>query len=691
MYHYRFPRIAACLCLAAFAALVASAPAEVPADTAAAKQCPASAGPSAPKETFAHRYHNQDYPDPYHWMRSSERKNDVLAHLAAENKYADSQLSVSGQLKDTLYNEMMKQVPVSYENLPRLRGAYEYYSKKDPAKTRDVHYRRRAGDANAQEEVILDLNQLSGEKIVLGALEPTLNGDLLAYSIDDSGTKAYTIHVKNLTSGEMLADTISGVTTNLEWDNSGRSLFYTQQNDKKRSYRALRHDLGADVSKDPVIFEEKDENFKLVLSRSKSGHHLFILCEGPKTKEWHYLDADQPAGAVRVIQPRVIGHAYWVESTKEQFIILTNFIDGKRVDELVVALRTCDVKGPTTMEHWTKVLEDDSRVIIETMMPFKGWLALVERFEGSMRLRAIKFDVNGRLVAKGEEHIAAFPEASYSINLAKAQPSYEQSTVRFTYISPISPKILYDYDMASRTLTERKKETVAGYDATKYVVERIYADLPASDGQSMLPIGTKVPIVVAYRRDLLRKDGSNPAYLTALGMNGTRIDTGLVLGSIGLMDRGFVVAHARVRGGGDNGYYWHRPEGVLLNKKNTFRDFIASAEKLFADRYTSKEKLVVANLMGDGLTLGPAINERPDLAKVVVLQIPLLDTLNALMDSSSPSAAADREELGDPTDAKYFEYIKSYSPYDNLKADVKYPNIYVSTVSDSEQFKFWGE
>ncbi|RKP10355.1 peptidase S9A prolyl oligopeptidase domain protein beta-propeller [Thamnocephalis sphaerospora] len=636
------------------------------------------AEPLAKAVPFSHHYHHQDYPDPYHWMRDDERRRaDVLTHLEAENHYANATLRGSKLLQDTVYSEFASRIPADDRSVEWQYGDYWYYWKHTPGQQMDTHYRRHVNATHAHEEKVLDLNQVSDKHVNLGSFRPSLDGQLLAYAVDTTGAEMYTIYIRNLTDGTLLADMIPNTAGDLEWDAHGRFLFYTTLDSIARPSRVLRHRLGTHVQDDVVLFREDDQQFSISIRTSNSQRYIFVNSGSLQTTEHYYLAADQPTEPLRLFHPRLFDHQYEIEHLNSQFVILANRINGG--EKLInAAVYACDANGPTGMAHWSLVLAHDPRVLLEKLLPSQHHLAVLERANGLQQLRIIDLDQRGRLTPEGQQHYVNFPEQAYSVDVNTRQPAYATDSVRFVYSSLVTPDITYDYSMATRRRAVRHRTNAPGYNPALYTTERIYLDRSPADVPTSLPADLKIPITIAYRRNLLRKDGSNPAWLTGYGSYGMPLDPSFTRESVSLLDRGYV-----------NGRGWYELEGKFLNKRNTFRDFIAAAEKLFADGYTRKELLAIEARSAGGMLAGAVMNLRPDLAKVAVVGVPFVDIINTMMDASIPLTVNEYEEWGNPNNITFFNYMRSYSPYDNVRDNTKYPNMLIRAGLHDPRVAFW--
>ncbi|MGI8498736.1 MAG: S9 family peptidase [Gemmatimonadaceae bacterium] len=580
--------------------------------------------------------------DPYFWLRDDARKNaDVIAYLEAENRYTAAVLKPTQALQERLFQEMKGRIKETDLSVPERIGHYYYYSRTKAGKQYPILCRRK-GSLTGPEEVMLDENVAAGSRGYYRVGVWTVSPDerLLAFTEDTTGGERYTLVVKDLRKGSMLSDSVRMVNYSLEWAGDNRTLFYGMGDAANRSHRILRHTLGA-TTPDTVIQEESDLLFSLSLGRTKDHRYLVIEDGSFSSSEARVLRAADPMGAWRVISPRVDDVLYSVEHQGDHFLILTN--DRATNFKLMRA-----PESDPSRARWTEVVGVRDSVLLEGMDVFRNHLVLYER-RNAVRQLAV------RDLASGATHYVTFPESVSTFRPA-SNPEYDSRLLRFTYTSMITPPAVYDYNMVSRARTLKKDTEVKGYDKTRYATERSWAR--ASDG-------AMVPISLVYRAPLAR-DGKRPMLLTAYGSYGASTDPAFNSTWLSLLDRGLIVAIAHIRGGQEMGRSWY-DQGKLLNKKNTFTDFIASAEHLVAAKYTSADRLAIRGGSAGGLLMGAVTNMRPDLFKVVVADVPFVDVINTMMDASIPLTTGEWIQWGDPHKAEYYTYMKSYSPYDNVE------------------------
>jgi len=597
--------------------------------------------------------------DDYFWLRDKSDP-EVAAYLEAENAYTDHVVGATEPLQQALYREMLGRIKETDLSVPYRDGSYLYYARTEEGKQYPILCRRSVHDG--PEEVTLDLNQLAeGLKFFsLGAYVVSDDGNLLAYSTDVTGFREYTLFVKDLGSGELLPIRIekSGA---VAWGADGRSLFYTVEDSAKRPHRLYRHPLGETASE--LVYEETDELFRVFVHRSRSRAYLFLTVASHTTTEVRFLPADQPGGPWRPIATREHEHEYDVDHHGELLYIRTN--DRGRNFRLV----TAPVADPRR-ENWREQVPHRPEVMLEGVDCFARHIVLQEREDGLPHLTITT-------LVTGESHRVAFPEPTYSV-FPDHNREFDTSLFRYNYQSLITPNSVFDYDMDRREATLLKEQPVlGGYDRTQYASERLFA---------VAPDGVRVPISIVYRRGLPR-DGSPPLLLSGYGAYGFPLPVTFSSNRLSLLDRGVSFALAHVRGGGEMGKPWH-DQGRLLHKKNTFTDFVAVAEHLIREGYTSSSALVIEGSSAGGLLMGAVVNMRPELFKAVLSRVPFVDVVNTMLDPSLPLTVGEYEEWGNPQNKDEYDYIKTYCPYTNLRAGT-YPAMLVKTSFNDSQVMYW--
>jgi len=599
--------------------------------------------------------------DNYFWLREKTNPS-VIAHLEAENAYATAVMKPTEAFQEKLYNEILSHIKQTDVNVPYRQGNYFYYSKTKEGLQYPIFYRKK-GSLDGPEELILDQNELAkGQKFMsLGALLPSDDGNLLAFSTDNTGYRQFTLQIKDLRTGTLLPEKIERVDT-VAWANDDKTLFYvTEDAVTKRNDKMFRHVLGTD--KYELIYEEKDELFDIGVGKSLDKAVIFLGAYSKTSDEFRYIPAGDPNGDWRVIIPRQADHEYDVSHRGDLFYIRTN--KGAKNFRVV----TAPVSDPAE-RNWKEFVAHRPNVKIDDIELFADHAVLSEWENGLQQIEIVDFKTDKR-------HRIAFPEPVYSTGLG-GNREFNTTVVRYNYQSLVTPNSVFDYDMNTRKATLRKQtEIPGGFDRANYKSERLFAT--ASDG-------TKIPMSVVYRKNV-KLDGSAPLLLYGYGSYGISIPPGFAASRLALLDRGVVYVIAHIRGGGELGEPW-RDAGRMMNKINTFTDFIACAEYLINSRYTSKDRLVIQGGSAGGMLMGAVSNMRPDLFKAVVAQVPFVDVLNTMLDASLPLTTSEYIEWGNPNERAAYEYMKKYSPYDNIhKAD--YPAILVKVSLNDSQVPYW--
>ncbi len=601
--------------------------------------------------------------DNYFWLRGRDNP-EVIEYLEAENAYTEAVMKHTEELQEKLYQEMLSRIKETDMSVPVKWGEYYYYSRTEEGKQYQINCRKK-GSLDAEEEILVDVNQLAEGKdyMHVGGYKPSPDHNLLAYAYDSTGNERYVLRVKDLQTGKLLPDVVDSVSPSFEWANGNRTLFYTVTDEAWRSYKLYRHTLGEDAQNDVLVFHEKDDAFFLDVDKSKSTGYLFIQLESQTTSEVYYLDATDPTGEFKLIHPRQQDMEYSVYHHGDQFYIVTN--DQAKNFKLMQA----PVSGPSK-NNWKEVIPHRDSVKLDRIEVFKDFMVLYERENGLRQIRIRDFGTE-------KTHAIEFPEPVYTC-WGEWNPEYDTRLLRFAYMSFVTPESIYDYDMGTEQRElKKRKEVLGGYDPDLYQTERIFA--AAGDG-------TRIPISMVYRKGMQR-DGNNPLYLYGYGAYGISMDTYFSSNRFSLVDRGFIYAIAHVRGGGEMGRYWYE-DGKLLKKKNTFTDFIAAAEHLMGEKYTSSDKLVIDGASAGGLLIGAVVNMRPDLFRAVIADVPFVDLMNTMLDESIPLTVIEYEEWGNPNEEEYFDYMLSYSPYDNVEAK-DYPNMLILAGLNDTRVQYW--
>ncbi len=617
--------------------------------------------PMAEKKPKTTNIHGVTLVDDYFWMR--EKTNPaVLAHLQAEDAYTQAMMKHTVPLQEKLYNEMLSHIKQTDTNVPYRYGNHFYYTRTEEGKQYPIFCRKK-GSLDAPEEIVLDQNELAkGHKFMsVGAFSPSDDGNLLAYSTDNTGYRQYTLQVKDLRTGEIFPEKIERVNT-VAWANDNKTLFYvTEDATTKRSDKFFRHVIGTD--KYDLVYEEKDELFDIGNGRSRDKAVIFLEAFSKTSTEVRYLLASEPTSDLKVILPRQPEHEYDVEHRNNLFYIRTN--KGAKNFRVV----TAPVNDPSE-KNWKEFIAHNPAVKVEGVSLFADHAVLSEWESGLQQLEVVNFKNNKR-------NRIQFPEPVYSAGLS-ANREFNTSVVRYSYNSLVRPNSTFDYDMNTGKSTLLKQQEVpGGFDANNYQSERVFAT--ASDG-------TKIPMSMVYRKGV-KLDGSAPLLLYGYGSYGASIPPGFSSTRLSLLDRGVIFVIGHIRGGGEMGEEW-RQAGRMMKKMNTFTDFIACAETLINKKYTSKDRLVIQGGSAGGLLMGVVTNLRPDLFKAVVSQVPFVDVLNTMLDASIPLTTSEYIEWGNPNEKPAFEYMKTYSPYDNV-AKKDYPAMLVKVSLNDSQVPYW--
>ncbi len=627
--------------------------------------------PIAKKLPVGTQLHGHSLPDDYAWLR---QKDDpaVAEYLHAENAYADAIMRPTAPLQQKLYDEMVSHIKETDDSVPYREGAYYYYSRTEKGKQYPILCRKSAnpdGSYNdaSPEHIILDINQLAeGQAFMgIGAVEVSDDGNLLAYSTDNTGFRQYRLHVRDLRSGVDLPDTAEK-TGSVTWAADNRTLFYSVEDHAKRHHRLYRHVLGSETAQDSLVFEEPDERFNVGAFRTRSRKYIILDISSHITTEARFLDASRPTAEFQMIEPRrddieySVDHHY--DDHDDRFFIRVN--DTGRTFRLV----SVPVATPGK-DDWTEIIPARAAVMLSDVELFRDFYVVVERDNGLPVFRV------GRYGSDTYDSIA-FPEPTYTA-APRDNVQWDTHTFRYAYQSLVTPASVFDYDVNAKTSTLKKQTEVPGYDRSLYASERVWAT--ARDG-------VKVPISLVYRRDL-KTGGENPLYLYGYGSYGIVTPVGFNGNRLSMLDRGVVFALAHVRGSGDLGKLWH-DQGKMRKKLNTFNDFIDCTEYLVAHGYGNRNRIAAEGGSAGGLLMGAITNMRPDLYRAIVSHVPFVDVMNTMLDASLPLTVGEYEEWGNPNERDDFEYMRSYSPYDNLKAG-HHPAILVKTSFNDSQVMYW--
>ena len=602
--------------------------------------------------------------DNYFWLR--ERENpEVIAYLEAENAYTDSVLARTGDLQETIFQEIKGRIKEDDASVPYFDNGYWYYTRYEEGGEYPIFCRKK-GSLDAVEEIMLNANQeAEGHGFYrVSGWDVSPDNTLLAYAEDTQGRRINTVKIKSLVTGELLNDRLEDVTGNVVWANDNTTLFYTRQDPETLRWEAIyRHALGTDASADVLVYEELDDTFYTHVFKTKSERYLIIGSTQTLSSEYRFLDANTPTGEFTLIQPRQRDLEYSVGHYKDHFYIRTNH-EAKNF-----RLMRTPVSKPG-LEHWEEVIGNRDDVLFEQYEIFNDFLVIGERKNGLMKLRIRPWDGS-------EEHYMEFDEPAY-LAFISINPQFDTQTLRYVYTSMTTPRSTYDYNMVTREKTLLKEqEILGGFNKEDYVTERLYA--PARDG-------AQIPISLVYKKGTAT-DGSAPLLLYSYGSYGSSLDATFSSARLSLLNRGFIYAIAHIRGGEELGRHWYE-EGKLLNKKNTFTDFIDCGEYLVAEKYADPDRLFAQGGSAGGLLMGAVVNMRPDLWQGVIAHVPWVDVVTTMLDDSIPLTTSEYDEWGNPNDKEYYDYMLSYSPYDNVSAQ-DYPNMLVTTGLHDSQVQYW--
>ncbi|HEX8830605.1 MAG TPA: S9 family peptidase [Longimicrobium sp.] len=603
--------------------------------------------------------------DNYAWLRDDQRRDTaVIAYLEEENRYAEAMTRHTAALQEKLFQEMKGRIRETDLSVPERRGGYLYYSRTETGKQYPVLVRRLVA-AGSPEEVLLDQNAMAAgtRYFGLGAFEVSPDARLLAFAVDTTGAERYTLMVKELATGRVLPDRVEQVNGNVEWAADNRTLFYGKSDAANRPHRILRHTLGTPTAADAVVAEEPDDLFTIGIGKTKDGRYLLTSATSFNSAEVRYLPADQPMGTFRVLRPRQPELLYEVEHHGDRFLITTN---ENAPNFKLVSAPAADPRA----ENWRDLVPASDSVLLDGIDVFRTHLVLYQRQNAVRTMRVVRPDGSGG-------YSVDFPEPVYTFRPGD-NPEFDSPTVRFTYTSLVTPPSVYDFDLARRTRELKKAtEVVGGHDPTRYGTERTWARAPD---------GTMVPISLVYRKPLAR-DGRRPMLLYAYGSYGSSTDPSFSSANLSLLDRGVIYAIAHIRGGQEMGRAWY-DQGKLLNKKNTFTDFIASAEHLVREGYTASDRLAIRGGSAGGLLMGAVVNMRPELFRAVVADVPFVDVINTMLDASIPLTTGEWLQWGNPSQPEYYAYMKSYSPYDNVERKA-YPAMLVTAGLNDPRVGYW--
>ena len=628
--------------------------------------------PSARASRTETHLHSHTLVDDYAWLRDREDV-EVRAYLEAENAYCEAVMAPTKALQATLYDEMLSHIKQTDVSVPAEENGYWYYTRTSEGAQYPVYCRKpgtRDTYEQAAEEIVLDVEALAKDEsfMAIGGLDVSDDGTLAAYSVDTKGFRQYTLQIKDLRTGAVLPERVERVGS-IVWAADNRTLFYTvEDEEQKRQFQLYRHVLGTPHTDDVLVLEESDERFNLGAGRTRDGKFLVIESGSHTTSQGWLVPADAPETAPRLIAPRRDGIEYYADHRFGQLYIRAN--DSGRNFRLV----TAPVETPGT-EHWQELIAHRPEVMLEDVSLFSTFAVASERRGGLEHLRLLSFADQGNAFTREEE--ISFPEPVYSVGLSSNR-MFETDRLRYAYQSLVTPASVYEYELATGASTLLKQQEVpGGFDRTLYASERLMATAPD---------GVEVPVSLIYRRDK-RAPGTEPLHVYGYGSYGYSLPLGFGSNRLSLLDRGFVLAYAHIRGGGDLGKPWH-DAGRLAQKRNTFTDFIAVTEHLLSAGYGDPARVAIQGGSAGGLLMGAVVNLRPDLFRAVISQVPFVDVMNTMLDATLPLTVPEYEEWGNPNEREAFETMLSYSPYDNLRP-ASYPAMLVKTSLYDSQVMYW--
>ncbi len=622
--------------------------------------------------------HGDSRIDNYYWMRLSDEQknaeeanrdaqtNQVLGYLNAENAYTNDVMAHTEQFQKDLFSEMKGRIKETDQSVPVKDNGYWYYSRFEAGQNYAYNCRKKESLETGTEEILIDGPKLAEGKDywAVGSYDVSEDNKYMCYGVDIVSRRIYTVYFKNLETGEMMEDILEGTSGGASWSNDNKTIFYTKKDPTTlRDNQVWRHELGTPQSSDVLVFEEKDEEFSCFVYKTKSKKYMVIGSNQTLSTEYRVLEANNPQGEFKIIQPRERNHEYGIDHYGDKFYIVTNW-NAKNFRLMETSV------DATSKENWKEIIAHRDNVLLEGITIFNRFLIVDERTEGLTQLRIIRWD-------NSNEYYMEFPDPAYSAGVG-ANPEFNTEILRYSYTSLTTPPSTFDFNMSTKErLLLKQQEVVGTFNSSDYTSERLYAK--AQDG-------TMIPISLVYKKGF-KKDGSAPTLLYAYGSYGYSIDATFSSTRLSLLDRGFVFAIAHIRGGQEMGRQWYE-DGKLLKKINTFTDFIDCGKFLVENQYASKDKLFAMGGSAGGLLMGAITNMAPDMWRGVISAVPFVDVVTTMLDESIPLTTFEFDEWGNPKDKTYYDYMKSYSPYDNIEKK-NYPNILVTTGYWDSQVQYW--
>ena len=630
--------------------------------------------PEAEQIATTMEMHGDTRVDDYYWMKLSDEQKEsetpdsvtqkVVNYLEAENAYTDKMMEHLEPFQEKLFEEIKGRIKETDMSVPYKDNGYFYLTRYEEGQEYPI-YARKKGNLEADEEVMLNVNELAKgfEYYNVAGRSVSSNNEILAYGVDNVSRRIYTIYFKNLKTGEMLSDEIPNTTGGVVWANDNKTVFYSQKDDALRSYKIFRHTLGTDASEDTEIFHEEDETYSAFVYKTKSKDYVVIGSYSTLSQEYRFIDANNPMGEFTIFQPRERGLEYSIAHLDDNWFIRTNKDEAKNFKIMSTPVTN------TSKENWKDVITHRDDVLVEGIDLFKDYMVLSERIAGISKVRIMPENGDSYYVDFGEEASST----RTSVNM-----DFDTDILRLGYTSMTTPRSTYDYNMKTKeSELLKRQEVVGGYDPAQYASERIM--VPVRDG-------AKVPVSIVYKKDT-KLDGEAPCLLYGYGSYGNSLDPYFSSVRLSLLDRGFVYAIAHIRGGEEMGRHWYE-DGKLLNKKNTFNDFVDCGEYLVSNSYSAKDGLFAMGGSAGGLLMGAVINQAPEMWKGVVAAVPFVDVVTTMLDETIPLTTGEYDEWGNPNEKEYYDYIKSYSPYDNIEKK-DYPAMLVTTGYFDSQVQYW--
>jgi oligopeptidase B len=630
---------------------------------------PESTAPIADLKEHFRTIHQDTVTDPYYWMYDYFGKGPdsqkVVHYLEAENAYLKTKMARTEGFQTSLFKEMKGRIKEKDESVPYLKNGYFYYTRTEDGQ-QYYKYCRRKGTMKGPEEVLLDVDVMAKGKdyFSVSGLEVSPDNKLIAFGVDEVSRRQYTILVKNLETGEILSDRIENTEGEPVWANDNQTFFYTSKNPVTLlSEKIYRHKLGAKAASDVLVYQEKDNSNYIGVYKSKNGKWIWIYSSATVSTELRLLAADKPNENFKIFQPRIKDVLYEVVALEDKFLIKTN------LDAVNFKVMECPI-SKTSKKDWKNFIGHDPAILIEEIDPYKNFIVIQQRKDGLTQLKV-------RDTKSGAEHLIPFEEVTYAASINQ-NAEFDSDVFRFSYSSMITPKSIYDYNLGTKERTLKKQqEVLGGYDKSNYVTERIFAT--ARDG-------VKIPISIVYKKGF-KKDGQSPVLEYAYGSYGHSLDASFSSTNLSLLNRGFAFAIAHVRGGEEMGRQWYL-DGKLMKKMNTFTDFIDCGKYLIDKSYTSAEHLYANGGSAGGLLMGVVANLAASQYKGIIADVPFVDVINTMLDESIPLTTNEYDEWGNPNEKAAYEYMKSYSPYENIKAKA-YPNMLVTTGLHDSQVQYF--